>query len=140
MNPSPRPPMKLWIAFAAICGVIVAETFYKHIKPESGWIEWVLAVLRIGLGIWVAWFGIFRISGLQLLLGWMCLLSGFLSLLVFILLFLGPHQGVAFPLHMLSAGCSTVCGWLLVFDRQVAARRSQLKVEEDKRASLRAQK
>jgi len=132
--------MKLWIAFAAICGVIAAETFLECLKPQRSWINWVFAVLKVPLGTWVAWFIIFRTPRLQLLWGWMSLLSGFLSLLVFILLFLVPHQGVAFPLHILSAGCLAVCGWLLVFDRQVAAHRSQLRVEEDKRASLRAQK
>ena len=132
--------MKLWIAFAAMSGVVVTEIFARYVKPESGWIDWILAVLRIVLGIWVAWFGIFRTSRLHLLWGWICLLSGFLSLLVFVLLFLGPHHSIAFPRHLLSAGCSAVCGWLLVFDRQVAAHRSQLRVEEDKRASLRAQK
>jgi len=132
--------MKLWIAFAAMCWVLVTETFEKYHLPEGHWIDWLKAVLKIGLWMWITWFGLFRTSRLQLFWGWVLFIGGTFCLMDSILLFHLPQSDSALPLHVLNAGCMALAGWLLVFDRHLVAWRSLLRSTENKRAVLMAQK
>lgn len=136
--PSERPTLKLGIAFAGMCVLMLQSGLRELQKPDLGWTGWMLAALSIGPGIWISWIGIFRSALLQWLWGCVCLLVGLFVLALLMANLMGRlHPTVPLWDFLPEALVLPVTGWLLVVDRDVARYRTHLRKLENERSKLR---
>ena len=137
-NLSERPTLKLGIAFAGMCVLMLQYGLRELQKHDFAWTGWVMAAGITGMGIWVSWTGIFRSAFLHWLWGWMCLLAGLFILAMLVSHLMGWLRFSAAPWGFLATAVAmTVTGLLLVVDRDVASYRTHLQNLENKRSKLR---
>jgi len=116
-TPSQQPTLKLGIAFAGLCVLMLQYALRELQKHDFTWTGWLMAAGIVGMGIRVSWVCVFRTASLQLLFGWACLLAGLFALAVLTAHFMGWLHSTAQPWKLLPEALALpVTGWLLVVD------------------------
>ncbi len=136
--PSERPTLKLGIAFAGMCVLMLQYALRELQKLDFAWTGWLMAAGITCIGIRVSWVGIFRSAFLHWLWGWMCLLAGLFALALLTGHIMGWLHSTAPPWEFLPEALALpVTSWLLLVDRDVARYRTHLQNLENKRSKLR---
>lgn len=143
MEPCPRPTLKLNIAFLGMCWLVVDGACRELLRGNFDWVDWVIACISVGFGVWIAWHGIFKSVSMHWLWGWPCLaLGGTLLIMLAGWLMFGWPSVTKLPMRLVLLGIigMPVTGWLLVMDRDVSRYRKHLREMENEARRLRFEK
>jgi hypothetical protein len=120
------PRWRLWLVVAAMAAMLIMLES-KHLESVF---DKLLFIAYVPIGVWIAFYGVFKSPQLQLLWGWMCLACGSLVVVLTVAALLrnAPLPKRELPVRlMLEIGVMLLNGYLLVFDRRIREYRHALR-------------